>query len=312
MNIRNQVFLIKVEPDRGTDAAPDKTNDALDCGEVSIRLDKQVIDRVAVRRSISALKREIGQKRLMFTFSVELKGAGTVDVPPDVGPALIACGMKETINAGVSVVYQPEADPSDMQSVTCKLYVDGIMWAAVGCVGNVTQENPPGGLAVLNFELEGLFSDIADTALPTAPVFQATGPLRAIDAGLAFGAFANAVVRNFRLVTGNKIIRPPNMNADDGIDPPEITFRDPTASTEIDAVLEATSPFYGDLEDRDTRAITYTLGSVAGNIVQVDIPAAAVDDVQKGNVDDKMTWRLELQCCESADGAADNYRFTFK
>lgn len=312
MNIRNQVLLIKAETTRGTDAVPDQNNDALECGEITFRLDKQALDRVAIRKSISALKREIGQRRLSFSFPVEVKGSSAAGTAPDVGPALQGIGAKETITPGSKVEYQPEADPADMKSVTIHAFFDGIVVKAVGCVGNVTVEFPPGGIARFNFEFEGKFSDIADAALPAAPVYQNVNPVQAESVGLSFGSFNDAVVRSFSLSSNNTIARPPDLNESDGVAPPEITSRDPSAVTEIDAVLEATSPFWGDLEDRDTRAVDLTIGTIAGNIVKFDMAAAAIDSIEKGNADGKMTWKMNLQLCESADNAADNYKITFQ
>lgn len=306
-----QVLLAKVETVPGVDAAPVATTDAVRCGVVNPSLGNEELRRVDLSQSISALKAQIGKKRLSFQITLDLKGSGTAGVAPDFGALLQACALKETVTGGVKVEYKPVSDEAPQKSCTIYLYMDGVVFKATMCRGNVDISTPAGALGAVTINMEGNFAAIEDAALPTA-TFQTSEPPQVQSAGLVFGAYADAVARGFSLSSGNTIATIDSVNSTDGRWGVRVTGRDPKWSSTINAVLEATSPFWGDLIDRDTRSISFTVGANAGNKVVFTMPTASINQNQPGSDAGVKTWALSGQACESTPGADDNYTISFQ
>jgi hypothetical protein len=311
MKERKQLLLAGVQPTSGLKATLTAQDNAIATGLVKVRVGTTLIDRIAVRRSLAKLKKEVGKKMLTFSFSVEMKGSGDPIKPPEFAPLLECCAMKKTIGS-TQVEFSPEADEDQMKISTLEFFQDGFYFRAIDCVGNVKKSYPPGQFGRLDFEIQGKFESVGDEALPANPAFQATVPVRIQSAGLKFGAFASPVARSFEFNSGNTIGEREDINSPDGFKAPEVTERAPTWAAVIESVKEATSPFWADWLARATRAIPITVGTQAGNIVTLEIPLASIDDVQLGSSNGRSTWEMNGACNESVDDAADDYKIIFK
>jgi hypothetical protein len=305
---RNQVVLVKIEVTRGTDISPVGA-DAIKCGTVYPTVDGQNLERIAVSNSIAALQRKFIQKVIRMSIPVEVKGSGAAGTAPKQGRLLQCCGMTETINAGVSAAYAPENDDADMKSCTIYVYKAGLCFKAVGCMGTFRWNHAPEGYSVLTFDIEGIFSDVADEPNPT-PTYDSTDPIQVQSAGFSFGAWHDAVCQGFTLNANNTVGRRPDINSADGLAGMFISGRDPQWGANIEAVLEAENSFWSDFEDYDTVALDIAHGTVAGNIVEFDAPKAGYFPPQIGEQNSVNTYALSGQLLE--DSSEDNFTLTYR
>lgn len=305
---RNQVVLAKIETTSGTDAAPVGT-DAVKCDLVDVSVDGKQLTDLAVRNSISAEPRRFANKTVKATIRVAVKGAGAAGSAPEISPLLQACALEETLSAGVSAAYTPLNTAADMKTCTIWIQKDGLCIKAVGCMGELTFMGQAGEFAVFTFDMQGKFSSASDVTNAT-PTYDDVDPVEVKAAGFELGTYTTAVARNFGFNTGNNLVARPNVNAADGLETFMVTARDPQWNSTIEAVLEATNPFWGDFIDRDTVALEFTHGSVAGNIVVFAAPAANYDAPKFAGEESVQMYNLSGQLLEST--AEDNFSLTFK
>ena len=105
-NIRSrQVMLLKIESTYGTDAVPVPATDAIRVENIVFAWsDVKGTQPVSAKPTFGAEPMIFGGALGTVTFDAYLKGSGAaVDVPPEIGPALRAAGLLETINATTSV-----------------------------------------------------------------------------------------------------------------------------------------------------------------------------------------------------------------
>ena len=95
----NRTLLLKIEGTPGTDASPTVGSDALLCESPVVTADLQSVETNEVTGSLddrgSIRSGALGQA----TFTVIAKHSGTAGTAPEMGPALRACGMQETVTA---------------------------------------------------------------------------------------------------------------------------------------------------------------------------------------------------------------------
>lgn len=269
---RNQVLCAKIETTRSTDASPTGA-DAILCGEVFPTIDGTELSRISVRDSISALQKKYTKKKVSFSIAVELKGSGSAGTAPEWAALLRSCGAKETVDAGVSCAYTPENQDADMDTCTIYLYKDGRVWKAVGCMGNFSISMEAGQYPIATFTMAGKLSNVVDASNPT-PTYDSGDPVQLQSLGFSFGAWDDAVMRNFSFASGNTIGDRDDLNSADGYKGAFISAHDPTWSARIEAVLEATASFFSDFLDSDTVIFDITHGTVGGNIIEFDAPKA--------------------------------------
>jgi hypothetical protein len=304
---RNQVLLAKVETTRGTDITPTGT-DAIKCGVVDVTVDGRDLQTMAVQNSIAALQKRLVNKKMTFMISLELKGSGAAGTAPESSPLLQACGLTETVNAGVDVAYTPENTDGDMKSCTIYLFKDGIKWAAVGCMGNMEVTADAGSYLVATFTMVGKFSSVADAANPT-PTYDSTDPVQVESYGFSFGSWNDAVARSFGFASGNTVGDRNDINSSDGYRGPFISARDPVWNANIEAVLEATNTFWDDFTNRDTVALDFTHGTTAGNILSFAAPKANYDAPRPADEQSILMYSLSGQLLE--DSGEDNFTLTW-
>lgn len=310
---RNQVLLAKIETTRGVDAEPAASTDAILAAVVNPTVDGQSIENPVVRNSISAMPEKFVNKEMSFQIQVPLKGSGEPEVPPEFGPLLRACGLGETITTtegSEKVEYSPVSSDSSMKSATIYLYKDGIKYVATGCMGNVSSSNAAGELPMLTFNMTGKFVSVSDSTNPASPVYDETEPIEVKSYGFKFGTWANGVIRNFDFETGNTVTTRKNINAADGIEASGITGRNPTYSATVEAVPEATHPFWQNYTTRATSALEFKHGTTSGNIVEFSAPKANYGSPSSSGEDGVFMYQVNGQLLE--DSGDDNFKLTFK
>lgn len=308
---RNQVVLAKVETALGTDAAPTGA-DAILCEVINPTVEGDSLENNVVRSSISRQPINYINKKVKATVVVRAKGSGTPNTPPEFGPLLRSCALKENIittEGSECVEYTPANTSANMKTCTVYIYKDGLLVKAVGCMGNAKFSGRYGEYPSLEFEMEGLLAGIEDAANPAA-TYDGTEPMEMKSEGFAFGSWGDAVAREFGFETGNTLVSRGNVNSPTGLMPYIITERDPKWSSTVEAVLEATNSFWGDYQSRATVALSLTHGTASGNIVKFEASKANFDAPTFSEESSLNMYGLSGQLLETS--GEDNFKLTFK
>lgn len=273
MLIRKTVILAKIESTYGVDPVPTVGANALLVKDVEIKPAGETITRDFLRSSLSPLTHRRGIKHQTVSFVTELKGAGTPGALPAwgwEGVLLRACGLQETINAGVSIAYAPRS--SSFESCTLYVYRDGIFHKLVGCRGTVSFTLEVGKIPTAKFEMSGLYVSPVD-GTPSAQSFSTVEPATVLAAGFTCGGYA-AVAEKLEISLNNSLAQRKSINSPTGILEWIITGRDPNGSFDPETVTEATEDFWAKWEAAESMELAIgPIGSTSGNIVSLSAPA---------------------------------------
>lgn len=250
-----------------------------------------------------------------ISFSVELSGSGTADVPPEVGKLLRACGWSETVAVGTSVTYGLVAsdDLNGSESVTLYAYLDGEVHKMPGCRGSAKLGFTSAGLPKIDFNFVGFyrrpeaidFSTLTfdySKFLDAVPVSKVNTP--------TFDVFTHAsVMSSFDVDQGQSVSFRNQPNFEGAV----ITDRKVSGSLSIDAHDLATVNFYEQLESHNgvtTGAIDMVHGTVAGNIVEVHVAKAQLTDLSNSESDGILQYNLSFNALPNAGN--DEMTIVFK
>ncbi len=297
MLTRNTVVLAKLESSYGMDATPTSPTDAILVSAPDLKVDGEVVTRDFVRQNLSPNGHVIGKKKVTCSFKCELKGSGTAGTAPQVGALLQACGMSETVDSGNSVTYKPLS--TGFKSVTIYMYLDGLLHKIPGVVGSVSVSLEAGKYGELQFDMEGKYIKPVDDPLPASgPVITPT-PQICVATNFSVGGYA-ATVNSISCGLNNTIAASGDLNSADGYGKLRITGRDPNGTFDPEATLIGTHDFWAAWEDATPQALTVTIGTTAGNIVDFDVDYAVAREVGYGDRDGIRTYDIPFTAQGSA------------
>lgn len=299
MLINREVILVKIETTYGVDPVPTAALDAVLVENIGWSNEGlRMNERPAIRANIGMLQQVFGGTLRGITFDVEIKGGGgAVDVPPEYGPLLRACGIGETVDPGVDVEYSPVS--TGHESVTIYYFQDGIRYILTGCVGNPSFSLETGGIGKMSFTMVGHSVAPTDVALPT-PVVLTTVPVALINVPFTIGAFS-AVINALTFDVGNTVGNVPDMSAVDGYGQIRITKRDVAGSYDPESEVVATDDPHTDLINGTSLVLTTgVIGSVIGNRYKIDMPAVVYRDLSPGDREGVRVYDIPFGAAESA------------
>lgn len=269
-SMKNMVLLAKQEVTLGVDPVPTPA-----ANSILVRaLMPQIINAEFVERNnIRGYKGNFGSLAVgvhrMFEFEVELAGSGAAGTAPKWAPLLMACGFSETLVLSTTATYAPVS--TGEPTVTLYGYLDGILFKMSGCKGTVSFELNSKQIPVMKFKFIGEYSAATDTAFPTGMVF--TGFQKPLTVGkvntptLSFFGFA-AVASALSFDVANALVYRDLI----GFSGAYSSDRKPAGSATIELPAIAAANF-GELARLGTEgALQVIHGTVAGNIIQVDMP----------------------------------------
>ena len=267
---KRTVLGIKIESTYNTDAVPVAATDAVLVDNPQYQLDGRMYDRIPVKNTLGALPGLYGGALMTITFDADVKGSGVAGTAGELGPALRACGLQETVVPATSVTYAPRS--SGHESVTIYMWQDGLLYKMTGARGKVTAALKTGEPGKLSFSFMGHFTGPTDVALP-APTYDAAVPVALLGlSGFLVDSYA-ATVSSIAFDMGTEIGTPDDISAADGYDEVTITGRRVTGS--IDPLLKtvATYDWVGKWQAAGAAALaTGTVGASAGNIFALSMP----------------------------------------
>ena len=294
---RRALILAKVESTYKTDPTPTPAADSVRVFDLNVNPIGEVLEREDVSATLSRLAHGIGSRHVEVTFSTHLKHSGTKDVVSDIGPLLRACGFAETINATISVVYDPVS--TGWESVTIYAYLDGLLFKVLGCRGSVAIAAEVGGWARLNWRFLGHYQAPTDAAIPTGAVFDSTKPQAFIGGTFTYGAFA-AKIKGLELDMANELSMEPDPADANGVGTVEIVNRSPAGSLDPQAVTVATRDFFANWLSGTEAALQAVIGATTGNIVTIDAPKCAKREVGYGDRDGVRTFEIPFGMYQNA------------
>jgi hypothetical protein len=311
MLTRKTVILAKVETTYGTDSTPTPSANAILVKNVGVRPIGESVERDFYRASLSPLEFVRGMKEYELTFETELKGTGSAGAVPSwgwEGELLRACGMDETIQASVDIVYGPVS--ASFESVTIYVYKDGLFHKLLGCRGTFTINFPSvGQYATVRWTFRGMYATPTD-ASPGAQTFSSIKPPVFLSAGITIASYSPVATR-MEIAMNNEIGRRTDANYSEGIKEFTITNRRPGGSFDPESVTEATHPFWADWAAANAKALNVgPLGSTAGNKITITAPKLQLDEISYGDREGTATYEIPFRLAQ--DSGDDELEIKFE
>jgi hypothetical protein len=296
--VRKLALLAKAEGTYGTDPTPTGSENAIQGHDV------QLTPIAGGEEMRDLLLPYMGHQGVLLTgnygmveFGVEVAGAGAAGDVPAYGPLLIACGLSETVTAETDVAYEPVS--AAFEAVTLYYTLDGVRHILLGCRGNVTVEFAPSRIPRFRFRMLGLLGTLSDTALPVVDHSGFMTPVVVSKANTTFSLHSYAgPTESVSIDLGNQV-EPRLLINHESI---QIVDRRATASVVIEAVLLATKNWQALALGHTTGALALVHGTVAGNIVQINAPAAQVGRYSQGQSQGILNNTLPLMLLPTSAG----------
>ena len=269
VSIKKTAVLVKTEATYGVDPTPDAAADGVLLHNVNITpMANEALSRDLVGRGLGAQEKILTQIHKKISCEVELAGSGAAGTAPGWAALLMACGMGETVNAGVSVVYKPVSE--DYPSVTIYLYRDGNLHALVGARGSWGLSMTAQQIPYITFELVGLWVDPSSEGFPASD-FTAFKKPKVVNMANTTTSTLHGIATN-PLEWSFKNQSPAETIFLVGSESIEILDRDITGQTRIISPKLAVKDYFTTAKEETTGPLQIIHGTQAGNIIQIDAP----------------------------------------
>jgi hypothetical protein len=268
---RKRTILSKIETTYGTDPVPTGAANAILVKSVTVTpMETTLVARDLVRPYMGNSQNLAGAVYGKLELEVELAGSGTAGAAPAFGPLLRACGLSETISAGVSVTYAPVS--SAFESVTNYFNQDGVLHKMTGSRGSVSMAFSAQGIPMLKFAFQGLYSPVVDASAPNTVFTAFQQPLvvnNVNTTGLSLQGFSGLVLSDLSIDLANSVVFRSLVG---GAEQVLITDRKPAGSITFEATTVATKDWWTAARSAATGPLTLTHGTADGNKVQIAAP----------------------------------------
>lgn len=280
---RNVLLLAKIETTYGTDPVPVA---ALNAMHARVTTYQPTVTEFAERANMRPQFGSPGQVQVSnhseVDVEVELAGAGTAGNAPAYGPLLRACGLKETIDAGVNVIYTPDTDAPE--TVTFYYNLDGIRHIMTGSRGTVTFDLTSRAIPMMRFHMVGLFEEVDDALMPTDAnydTFRAPLAINKINTPSwsihgQSGALQSVSIDLGNTVTYRNLI---------GQEKVVISDRRVSGQASFEMVSVATHAWHEAIRLGTLGALSLTHGSNTGDIIKIDGPKVQLTNPQYADSD---------------------------
>lgn len=254
-------------------------------------------ERDPVRAGLSPWTSVPGKRSARISFKSWLFGTASAGLTSHLVDVLEACGVDETLSAGVSATYLPETD--GMKSATVAVYMDGVKYMIWGARGEASLLLEAGRPGVWTFDFQGADWSKTDEALLVGATYPAVLPPVFMGATLTIGG-VSICVSKLQLSFGNNLALRDCSTADSGYVSTLITSRRPTILIDPEDVLVATEDVFGDWKSGATAALACSFGSAAGNTIELTAPVLQYQTVALANRNGIGTTDITALCCMNA------------
>lgn len=274
---RKTVILAKTEVTYGTDPTPTGAANAMTVRNLSLTpIAANRVSRDLVRDFLGNSEQLVASQSVQLAFEVEVAGAGAAGTAPKWGPLMRACGMSETISAGVSVIYHPVSASFD--SVTIYYNLNGRRHKLTGARGTMSIRMSIDQIPVFAFQFTGLYSTPTDSNETGVAYTGWQAPLVTTNTNttsLSIHGYSGALMSELSIDLANDVQFRPVVGAASNV---LIVNRAPAGSITLDADLIASWNPWTKVADGTLASMSITQGTAAGNKVKIDAPK-----VQLGN-----------------------------
>ncbi len=298
---KRKIILAKTEgASPGVDATPVVATDAMLTRNFKITpLELQADDRALDLMYVGNQGKLIFGKLVRFDFDVELQGSAAAGTAPGYAVLLKSCCLGETIVPVTSVTYAP-VNPGAETTMTMYFYMDGKLYKALFCIGNVEVQLARGKIPFLHFTFMGIYAAVSDAALsaPTLTAFKQPLVVSNTNTTPCTIATYAAKISEFKLATGN-VLTYRNLIGSEAI---RFTDRSSTGSVKFEEEKVATKDFHALVAAGTLSAISILHGTAAGSKVTIAAANAQLVDPGLGNEDNIAMTGLNFICTPSTAG----------
>lgn len=300
MKFASKILLAKIQPDPATDPAPDGSN-AIETADLTFNPYQGPTAEFNVdRQTLGANKQVNANPQNTLSFAVQLSGSGTAGTAPAYGPLLRACGLSETIDAGVSVTYAPVSTGFEEVALYLMRFLSSTVdyrHPTLNAKGNVSINASTGEVPTFQFDnFTGLYvRPTRQTGLITPDLSSFNDALPVTnDNTPTFTWDSHAFcVNGFSFNLGNTISRSSEPNCE----ATSIEDRNSSGSITIEATDPDTKDVYALIESHlgaSLTEITLTHGTAAGNTVAITLPKIQVTGISEQNVRGEVYYQCDF------------------
>lgn len=274
---KRAVVGAKVEAVEGTAETLVAADFDIEAENIAIGPDLPFFPKEAVSPSLSKFIGTSGGPRLnRITFETEIRGSGTNTTPPSWGVLLRGCGLGETI--GVSEVdYDPVS--TGWETLTLAVNIDGVEFKIHGAMGTFRLTEISGEPGKIAWEFLGVYNEPTDVALPVVPSYDDQIAEAFVNATATLGGTA-FLFKTLEVDIANVLTPREQPSALHGVFSVRITDRAPTFSIDPEMDVVATENFFNDLTTNVEQALQVIHGLTAGNIFELNAPAAQYEGLE--------------------------------
>ena len=268
------VLLAKVETTYGTDPTPTHTTNVIVAQNLDFNpVEMDTDDYAPVMPNFGQGEKIVGAIWGSLSFDVLLCGGGApAGTVPNIGTLLRACGMAQTVSAGVSVTYSLVS--TGEESCTIYAYNDGILQKYIGVRGSVSFGFNARKAPVASFKFIGLNVPMTDVAMPvpTIPAMPRPVAVNKANTAVTIGGYAIRL-ESFSIDLGNDVQYRNRTNREDVV----IADRQISGKAQFEMPLVAEKDFLGAAGFctlGTAAAMSIVHGTVSGNILTRSIASA--------------------------------------
>jgi len=269
---KEKVLLLKAEGTYGVDPTPTGAANAILATNVDLRpMEGDDVSRNLEQHFFGNQITKASALRAVLTFDTELAGSGSAGVAPAWGPIALACAFAQTIEADTSVTYTRVKN--NQGSAHIYFWVGGTRYVLKGARGTGVMTLSAQGIPVVRWTLTGLWTAPTDTAQATPTLTGWLDPKIAAKANTPTFTINGVTLklRSYSLNFGSDVQVRLLVNHE------EIIIVD--HAEQLDVVVEAVAlatlnPFALAVDPPTLVPVALVHGTVAGNIVTVNIPDA--------------------------------------
>jgi len=291
--IYERALLVKKETTKGTDAVPTALLNGVrvERGFAPVPAAEK-IPYDPVKATMGGLKSLAGRKTITIEAPVLVRGSGVAGDAPEIGALLEACGLVETISAGVSVTYNPTSLQAALEAATCYAYADGVLMKALGAVATLSLDCTVNQPIQANFSVSAGFDTAPTTTTAVEPTFDAIQPIVMSSADVISDGTA-IKVGSFVLDLGNEL----GDHYTTGQNEYSVANRKPTITLNKDSV--STVADWNALIAGTEFSISAAFGADAGNIMTITAGKAVPTANSMGERNERTTKEIVFELLET-------------